>query len=271
VEEKTDPKLWRQIQEAFADELIPDDPRVVGSQAAMGHKVVYRVGLFESSALVFLALQRDASTQAQVRFLTFNYNVASERKAEIPAPTSSGVWHLHIVKLARFEHMPVPDIVFQFWDCVACEAQTLLSSYRFDQATNEWRWRNWEMGTSPHTGWTLVVGSSAERGFDPEAEATEDYVYQTACVYRIADLNGDGLEDVATWCREKAVSVEPPKRVRSITDTTLLFTAKGGSSKLLQIKEPIPAAALHRQICSTQLRTPPCNSSEGEKRPAELR
>ena len=265
VEEKIDSRLWRKIQDAFVEELTPDNPQVVGSQAAMGHKFIYRVGTYETSALVLVAAQRDASAQMQAHFKAFNYDTASGRKVEIPAPTASGVWHLRIVQLAHFERTPVPDIVFQFWDCVACEAQTLLASYRFDPAANEWRWRHWEKGASPHTGWTLVIGSSAEHGFDPEAQTEQDYVYHTSCVFRIGDLNGDGLDDVATWCREKVTAVEPPTRVRSITDTMYLFTAKDGDSKLQQVREARAAAALRGKICSTQMHAPPCNSSESER------
>ncbi|MGB7845363.1 MAG: hypothetical protein WBL63_07090 [Candidatus Acidiferrum sp.] len=262
LDAKVDHKLWSKIHEAFADELTPDDRRVMGPQAAMGYKFIYRVGLHETSALVLIALQRDATTQTEVRFQAYNYDIASERKEAIKDHTSSGVWNLRLEQLARFAPTLVPDVVFQFWDCVACEAKKLLASYRFDVAAKEWRWRNWEMGTSPHTGWTLLIGSSPEQGFDPEEQKPAEYLYQTACAYRIADVNGDGLDDVAVWCREKATAVEAPKRLHSVVDTTLLFTAKDGTAKLLQIKDAAPASALHRQICSIHPQTPPCGSSE---------
>jgi hypothetical protein len=263
LEEKTDPRLWSKLTVAFAEELKPDDPKVVGQQAAMGHKSILRAGLYENSALIVIALERDVSMKTEARFLTYNYDTESEQKERIEDHTAGGIWQLRVVQLARFEPTPVPDIVFQFRDCVACEAQTFLASYRYDVSTQKWRRRNWEMGTSPHSGWTLPVGSSSEEGFDPEEQTRADYLYQTACVFRIADLNGDGLDDVATWCREKVTAIEPPKAVHALSDKTLLFTGKDGRSKLLQILDPGAASTLHRQICNIQPRLAPCSSLPG--------
>jgi hypothetical protein len=44
-----------------------------------------------------------------------------------------------------------------------------------------------------------------------------------------------------------------------------LFTAKDGETKLRQVREPWAAAALREKICSMQMHTPPCNSSESER------
>jgi hypothetical protein len=263
LEEKTDQRLWSKIHDTFADELTPDDPRRVGLQAAMGYKFIYRVGLYESSALILIALQRDATMKTQARFLTYNYDTESEQKEAIEDHTAGGLWQLQIVGLARFEHTPAPDVVFQFRDCVACEAETLLASYRYDLTVQKWRRRNWEMGMSPHSGWTIPVGSSAEQGFDSDDQSRADYLYQTTCVFRIADLNGDGLDDLATWCHEKVTAVAPPRAVHAVSDKTLLFTVKDGVSKLLQISDKGPASALNRQICSIQPRIPPCTSVPG--------
>jgi hypothetical protein len=258
--EKTDQRLWSKIHDTFAEELTPDDPRLVGLQAAMGYKFIYRVGLYESSALILIALERDATMKTQARFLTYNYDTESEQKEVIEDHAAGGIWRLQIVELARFEHTPAPDVVFQFRDCVACEAQTLLASYRYDLTVQKWRRRNWEMGTSPHSGWTIPIGNSAEQGFDPEDQSRADYLYQTSCVFRIADLNGDGLDDLATWCHEKVTAVAAPRAVHAVTDKTLLFTGKDGVSKLFEIRDTGPASALHRQICNIQPRIPPCTS-----------
>jgi hypothetical protein len=265
LEEKTDERLWAKIHGAFGDELTPDDPLVVGLQVAMGHKAIYRVGLYESSALIVIALERDATMKTPARFRSYTYDTESQQKEVIEDHTAGGIWQLRVVQLAHFEPTPVPDVVFQYRDCVACEAQTLLASYRFDMTEKKWKRRNWEMGTSPHRGWTIPVGSNAEEGFDPEDPSHAAYLYQTTCALRIADLNGDGLDDVATWCHEKVIAVEPPKAVHAVSDKTLLFTVKDGVTKLLEIQGTGPASALNRQICNLQPSIPPCTLLPGSR------
>jgi hypothetical protein len=262
LDRKTDERLWARIEAAFGEELMPDDSAAMAPQLPMLSKSIFRVGLRGSSAIVLMALERDPTVYKQAFFQAYNYDVESQRKAAIHNRFVGSVWQWRLVGLARFERTAVPDIVFEFLDCVECEAQRFLAAFRYDMTEKEWRWRNWEMNTNPHVGWTLLLGSGREHGFDPEESDQTDYVYQTSCVFRLADLDGDGLDDVACWCQEKVTTMEPPNRIHSIRDTTSLFTAKGGTPRLLEITDPRAASGLRRRICSIQPQTPPCNSSD---------
>jgi len=265
LEPKSDARLWKKIETAFAEELKPDAAASNASRAPILQKSISRVGLHDKSAFVLLAIPEEERGRKETSFQAYNYNLDSEQVELIPCPLAGGVWQWHLVRLARFESTPAPDIVFQLVDCVQCEAQKLLASFRFDLPRKQWRWRNWEMSASPHSGWTLLIGGDPEPGFDPdEAERTE-YLYQTSCALRIADLNDDGLDDVATWCREKATTMDSPKKVHAVKDTTLFFTAENGTPELQKIKDQAAASRLQHQICSIQPQTPPCNALPASK------
>jgi hypothetical protein len=271
LEPKTNQQLWAKIEGAFESELKIDSPSAAAPLAPIAQKFIVRVGLYQTSALVVIAQQEDPALPRQTSFQAYNYSTESERKQAIPSHVPGVMWQWRLVNVARFERAPVPDIIFQFFNCVECAAQNFLASFRYDGASKEWRWRNWEMGTSPHTGWTLLIGSSPESGFDPEEAEQKEYVYRTACVFRVADLNGDGFEDVAAWCRETAVASEAPRRVHSVKDSTLLFTAKSGKTQLLEIQDAKAAASLHHQICSIQPHAAPCDSLGSGQAPGPSR
>ena len=85
-------------------------------------------------------------------------------------------------------------------------------------------------------------------GIDP---AKED-AYTWACLHTLRDFTGDGLVDIAIWCRER------DRATKANTDDIALYTTQGGrltrlapSGSLLQsIRKALCAKAPGSPLCS---------------------
>jgi len=114
----------------------------------------------------------------------------------------------------------MPDIVFTYLSCTECEATNLLATFYFDSTTGTWSTRKWsEKDEAIMIGSDTVVGS--EEG---------EYDYQ--CLYKIADFNSDGFDDLAVRC----LAVGEKNRI--LEDTTDLYTVQQGKPKIVTVKDP---------------------------------
>ena len=80
------------------------------------------------------------------------------------------------------------------------------------------------------------------------------------CAYRIADFNGDGLDDIADWCRISYKRMDPPQEEISMEDRLILFTRKGGSLGLKEVAEKEESLRIRKAICTVQPKKAPCSS-----------
>jgi hypothetical protein len=227
LDPRKDAVLFDRIKGAFVDELKPDDPEKVKPVEAQLYKKISRIGVFQSSALVLIAERETPKYTYGDYFQPFNYDLNTGRKE----PFEKGFRRWRFKRFARFELSKTSDIVFSYLSCTECEATSLLGSFHFDSGIGAWSTRKWsEKDDAIMIGSDTVVGS--EEG---------EYDYQ--CLYKIADFNGDGLDDIAVRCQ--AVG----EKDKIIEDTTLLYSVQQGKPVIITLTEPQRIAALTAKLC----------------------
>ena len=229
LDPRKDAVLFERIKAAFVDELKPDDPEKVKPVEPQLYKRIARIGVFQSSALVLIAERETPTYTYGDYFKPFNYDINTGKKE----PLDKGFRRWRFREFAHFSSLKTPDIVFTYLSCTECEATYLLGSFRFNPRFHLWDTRAWgdkEGDDAIMVGSDTVVGS--EEG---------EYDYQ--CLFKVADFNGDGLDDVAVRCQ--AVG----ERKKIIEDTTLLYSVKDEKSVISTLTEPERVAALTAKLC----------------------
>ena len=125
-----DASVFGRVETAFADELKPDDPEKVKPVVAEEYKWISRVGVFETSALVLIGERETRTSTYGNYFVAFNYDLKSGEKASVTS-LNKGFMEWKFKKLVRFDSSRTLDIVFTYPSCTECEADYLLSSFRF--------------------------------------------------------------------------------------------------------------------------------------------
>ena len=243
LDPRKDAALFDQIKGAFVDELKPDDPKVklVEPELYKFHKKISRIGVFQSSALVLIA-ERDelASTYGHGDYLqAFNYDINTGKKE--PFKKGFRDWRFH--KCAHFSSAKTPDIVFTYLPVLEWEPDYSLSSFRFDQRRALWDMRAWSDNQDDDM---IEIGSDT-------VEGSEEGEYDSHCLFKVADFNGDGLDDVAVRCQ--AVGVE-----NKIIDTTLLYSIQQDKPVQATLIEPQLIAALTAKLCDGTKKLRMCTS-----------
>jgi hypothetical protein len=224
-----DATLFDRIKSAFADELKPDDPEKVKPVVAQLYKRITRIGLIQSSALVLIA-ERDTPTYTYGDyFQPFNYEINTGKKE----PLEKGFMRWRFRRFAHFSTPETPDIVFTYLSCTECEATYLLGSFRFDTERRVWETRTW---SSKEGDDAIMIGSDTVVG-------SEEGEYDYQCLFKIADFNGDGLDDIAVRC--KAIG----EKEKVIEDTTLLYSVQHDKPVIATLTEPERIAALTAKLC----------------------
>jgi hypothetical protein len=209
------------------EELKPDDAETVKPVEAMLYKFVELVGIFRSNALVIIG-ERDRKDYPYGNYdLFFNYDLKTGQKSQVPV----GFWRWKPKGTARFEPSSAPDIVFTYLSCTECETTFLLGSFRFDSLDGNWKVRQWGANSQG-----IMIGADTTVGGDEDDFATD-------CLYRVADFDGDGSDDIAVRC---VVTGEPTK---SVDDTTTLYTIKNGRPQIIQVKDRSLLASMRQKLC----------------------
>jgi hypothetical protein len=256
VDRTKDAQLWLRIQTAFADELKPDAKGGDDSARRFKKKFIRRIGLYSSSALVLIGQQEEPSAQQATLFEAYNYNLTGEQKSKIAGEDSESLWQLRILKQAKFEDSTVPDIVFSFKDCWECESVTLLGSFLYNSKDAVWSLRPWGLAESKDRQPYLEIAADIDTGTIKNI----DVLIISKCAYRIADFNGDGLDDIADWCRISYERMDPPQEEISMEDRLILFTRKEGSLGLKEVAEKEESLRIRKAICAVQPKKAPCSS-----------
>lgn len=240
VTEESHPALWAKVQDAFSDELRPDDPEKTAPYAAMRFKFLHKIGCLSGSCFVLIRLrpEKDLDPEGDY-FLAYDFNPASGRKAKLGPEPEKGfyLWEFH--GLARFDRGSTPDIVFTWRDCYGCEADHLLSSFSFHERLGLWRVRVWSDGQT-----SLFVGSDDQFGEE------EDWHYD--CRFKVEDLTGDGLDDVGVWCRVKGLSTG------KVDDEVLLYSVGPSGPKKTELTGK-KALQLKKTLCAKTPEVLPCD------------
>ena len=199
LNQEQDQALWARVHGALSRELAPD--------AEQQYKYLVRVGVYEDAALVVLGERDTPGTES---FLDRFRAVTLDLRHGTTQPIGKDFFLFwRFSTLAHLDHSAPPEFVFTHEDCVECESKSRLSSFRYDPRHARWTLRAW-----PSAGTDLLID-----GADMDSPA-DDYLY--TCVHAIRDFTGDGLDDIAIWCR-KVGQIHG-----SVTDTVFLYTTHGG-------------------------------------------
>jgi len=236
-----DKTLWGQVQAAVNAKNGPSGPE--------HRRKIVRAGIYGSSALVVEETTDEPDATGHTYYLATNVDLVTRHVKEINQPGSVAMWQWTLVKLAHFSQEGAPDVVFRFKDCIDCESTDLLASFQFDEQKSLWRFRQWDPKAKPETGSYFLVGANMDTG---ETKSGVSVFIKTNCVYKVDDLKGEGLDELASWCRVTETTMDPPERRISRKDTTLLFAVHDGMGQIIEVREPAAILELHQKLCSGQ-------------------
>lgn len=226
---KSDAIQFERVMTAFTDELKPDDPEKVKPVVAEEYKWISRVGIFETSALVLIGERETRTSTYGDYFVAFNYDLKSGAKTPLTS-FNNGFTEWKFKKLVRLDSLGTPDIVFTHSSCTECEADYLLSSFRFDSSEAKWKVRTWGK-----EGREILIGSDYSVGTDEDSK--DD------CLFRFADFNGDGFDDLAVRC------LVITREGKTLGDTTTIYTIQHGRPQVLTVKDHRQLAAIRDRLC----------------------
>lgn len=222
-----DAVLYQRIKAAFAAELKPDDTEKVKPVVAELYKKISSIGVFETAALVLIAERETSTSTYGDYFRVFSYDLKSGKKT----PSEKGFMKWRFKKLVRFDSSTIPDIVFTYLSCTECEADFLLGSFRFDSTDATWKTRSWGEKDD-----AILIGSDYSAG--TEEDSKDD------CLFRFADFNGDGFDDLAVRC------VVITEQGKILGDTTTIYTVQHGQPQVLAVRQPEQLATVHDKLCT---------------------
>jgi len=217
VSERENAALWARLSSDFHDELQPDDPAKVAPVLPYSYKYIYRVAVYQDSALVLVAHLETKDTQYPGYYSAFNYDLKSHARSRI-----KGVEVISIFKYVRFANLDPEaptDIVFTWMTCTECEASQVLSAFHYDSVNRQWVLRRWE--THKDIWWTSDSGPIIWS----DVSASDTISFE--CLHGFVKSNGD----IAFGIRCRQVS-ESEGSKRSISDITAKYSFKGAESKL---------------------------------------
>ncbi len=235
-----DAALFERINTAFADELKPDDPEKVKPIVAQEYKWISRVGLFETSALVLIGERESRTSMYHDYFVAFDYDLKSGEKTSLTS-FNNGFVQWKFKRLVRFDSSRTPDIVFTHPSCTECEADYLLSSFRFDSNQAKWKVRTWSK-----EGADILIGSDYSVGTDEDSK--DD------CLFKFADFNGDGFDDLGVRC------LTITEKGKILEDTTTIYTVQDGHPQVLTVKDRQQLTTIRDQLCVDAKKSKLCPS-----------
>ena len=244
VSEKENPSLWQTIRADFNDELQPDDPVKVAPVLAYSYKSIYRVAIYEDSAVVIIHHLETEHSKYPGYFSAFAYGVRSHAKQAIKGAESPSVFKF--VRFVSIGSAKPPDIFFTWLTCTECEASRVLSAFHYDAGTREWVLRHWE--ANKDIWWTTEAGPVIW------ADVTASDTISFDCLHGF--LSG-GESSYALRCREVA---EPEEGKRTVTDIIAKYTFSGADSRLEVQSGPNKAAVLS-ELCEVSSRNKLCRST----------
>src|SRR4029077_15663863 len=101
----SDPQLWQQVQTAFRDELVSDEPKPgLDAYEVYGYKYLERVGIVGHSALVIISSRPSKVVNKDEAWNTyssaFNFDLNTQRKSSVEHAEHMWIWKFN--SLARF-------------------------------------------------------------------------------------------------------------------------------------------------------------------------
>jgi hypothetical protein len=217
VSERENATLWAHIRSDFHDELQPDDPAKVAPVLPYSYKYIYRVAVYQDSALVLVDHLETKDTQYPGYYSAFDYDLKSHARTPIKGVEVVSVFRF--VRFAALDPTAPPDIVFTWMTCTECEASQVLSAFHYDSVNRQWVLRRWE--THKDVWWTSDSGPIIW------SDVSVSDTISFECLHGFVKSNGD----VAFVVRCREVS-EPEGSKLKINDITAKYSFKGAESKL---------------------------------------
>jgi hypothetical protein len=258
---KTDAKTWAKIENAFQDELKPDEPRSDGGDA-FGYEFLQRIGVVDHSALVIVG-QRASKVQKEQEWLNlsfaFNFDLESGTKSKIEH--ADELWHWKFKRLAHFQLGGVPDVTYTYLTCTECEPSEMFSALRYSAATKKWEVRNWEMDR--------MIWWTGKEGFAVYTDILEgaDSAVSFDCLYGVIDVDGKGVDAIANRCQE-VTELQNGKKLT--TDVTVLYRLDGNLLKIKPVTSTQEVADVTAKLCLGKLhqaicKLPPVSTYESQQ------
>jgi hypothetical protein len=212
----TTPRCGRAF-DLISKELRPDDPAKVAPVLPYSYKYIYRVAVYQDSALVLVDHLETKGTKYPGYYSAFHYDLKSH--ARKPVKGAEAVSVFKFVRFANLDPGIPPDIVFTWMTCTECEASQVLSTFHYDSVSRQWVLRRWE--TRKDIWWTSDFGPVIWS----DISASDTISFE--CLHGF--VRGDG--DLAFGIRCREVS-ETEGSKRKITDITAKYSFKRAESKL---------------------------------------
>ena len=240
-----DAVMLEHVQAAFSSELTPDNDSQ-SHTVPMTVKFIERVGLRGNAALVILG-EKESKTDPFTIYRAFSFDLQTKAKSPVRSAGAEWFWMWRVEKVTHLTSKDDTDIVFQFLTCTECESERLLAVVHYAVNTGTWELRQW----SKEDGAGLMIGSDVQYG--------DDGFYHYDCLHGIADVTGDGLDDVAIRCRE-SVQPDPERPLKRVKrDETLLYTSRDGKlARVVIDKTSTKATSVQDVLCATNPSSPLC-------------
>ena len=236
-----DSQLWNHVLVALHQELEPDDPQKVPPHyIATQYKYIYKIGVFRTAALVIIGYRETKGSPGYDYFNAYSYDLRDGSKRAIVTqpprppgtyPESDVLSQFKVIKLAHFDRLPAPDVVFTYDSCSECEAEHFMASFEYELGKG-WTARQWDKAYSLY-----LEG-------DPEPD---DNVLSADYLFKIKDWNSDGFDEVAVRRREVT---QVAKRSQKIEDSTTMYKAENGALVGHAITDPKEREAINAELCA---------------------
>jgi|SRR5271168_2327686 len=236
-----DVALFERIRTAFTEELKPDDPATVKPYVAQEYKWISKVGVYEQTALVLIGERETRTSTYRNYFLAFSFDLKTGEKTPLTS-SNNGFLAWRFKTLVRFNSSEPPDVVFTYPSCMECEADYLLSSFRLDLSDGKWKVRSWG-----ENGREILIGS--DYSVDEEENFKED------CVFKFADFNNDGSEDLAVRCQSIS------EKGKILEDSTSIYTIQRGQPQIIRVMNPQQLATIREKLCVDARKSKMCPSN----------
>ena len=122
-----------------------------------------------------------------------------------------------------------------------CEADYFLSSFCLDSADAKWKVRTWSEKSAE-----ILIASNYS--VDNEENSKDD------CLFKFADFNGDGFDDLAVRCLAIA------EKGKILEDTTTIYTIQNGRPQVLRVTDRQQLTTIREMLCVDTKKSKLCPS-----------
>lgn len=230
--------LFKRVRTLMAQEL--------GAGATDGTKNIHKIALVGNDALVLLEERESAFSPWTSRYVPYSLDLATGRRERIE--TVEELYLLETVETVRVDGSGVPDLVVKYQDCLDCEGDLLLSSFRYDAARSRWTMRRWN-----GSGEGIPVGREDYRALGL-GDGSEGETVRTFFHHRWADLDGDGRLEIAVEHRSLGIET------RTIFEAGITVYTAQDDALPRELADATERGRVHAVLCAGERSFPICSA-----------